>query len=191
MTRKPHQFAFTLDGIVVAVAVEFHMPPYPTGVIVMASPREHVPWIVKHIHGPVETPYHGRPFVSLPDDYVLGCFNRDGYAYVWVGESPPKITIDFICKVAHEAVHATSGILLGIGHEELLSENNQEPFAYLLQAVTHAILTAFEDDHDSEIHYVPLASGDPGVYFDATSPLHSEAVALKTRASMPLRDSAS
>ena len=190
MTRPPCQFAFTLDGTVVAVAVEFHMPPYPTGVIVIASPREHVPWIVKYIHGPVGSPHANRPSVSLPDGCIMGCFNRDGYSYIWVGETPPDLTVGFVCEVAHEAVHATSGILLGLGHEDLLSESNQEPFAYLLQAVTHAILTAFEDDHKTEIHYVPLATGDPGCYFDSTSPLHSEAVALKTGPLVSLRSPA-
>ena len=185
------QYVFTLDGIAIAVAVEFRMPPYPTGVIVMASPRNHMPWIIKYIHGPVGSPYANRPSVYLPDDYIMGCFNRDGYAYIWVGETPPDLTVDFVCKAAHEAVHATAGIFLGLGHEDMLSETNQEPFAYLLQAVTHAILTAFTENHSAPLHYVPLVPGDPGVYFDATSPLHSEAVALKTRASMPLRDSAS
>ena len=186
------QYVFTLDGIAIAAAVEYQAWPFERTMTVIMCPLEWWQWIIKYIHGPISRPFGEREGPdSTPSGAEMICYSNDGYTYIWTGPGPMDFTPDFAANAAHEAVHAVTALMLNTGQEEILTGSNQEPFAYLLQRATHAILTAFTENHSAPLHYVPLVPGDPGVYFDATSPLHSEAVALKTRASMPLRDSAS
>ena len=186
------QYVFTLDGIAIAAAVEYQAWPFERTMTVVMCPMEWWPWIVKYIHGPISRPFAEREGPSIPSrDAEMICYFNDGYTYVWTGATPQELTPMLASNAAHEAVHVVASIMDSTGQAEILTMSNQEPFAYLLTRATHAILTAFTENHSAPLHYVPLVPGDPGIYFDATSPLHSEAVALKTRASMPLRDSAS